>query len=338
MIAPTAYRNRMPGANVSFQMKLLFLACCAACCLAQEQPTFKTQAPLVVVPVTVSTKNGERIWDLKKEDFQLLDNGHEREVIVEPWGTYESHVSLVVVIQTSSISKAALLIVNKVASMLDSITGEGGEVAVITADSDVQTRLDFTKTWEDVQETFEKLHASGGNNGRILDGVDSAIALLSTRPQGQRRLILLLSEARDRGSKAKASAVLTHAQQNNVTIYTASYSAYVTPFTTKASELQPTGDDGLNILALFTEIAQASKKNVGKTFAQYTGGRELSFETLNHLETDLTEIGKEVHSQYQLSFVPSPEQTPIYHQLTVTIKHHADLVIRARPGYWNGTN
>jgi VWFA-related protein len=317
-------------------MKLLLLAYCSVCCLAQEQPTFKTQAPLVVVPVTVSTKAGESIWDLKKEDFQLLDNGHERTITVEPWGTYESRISLVVVVQTSTLSKAALLKVKKVASMLDGITGDGGEVAVITADSDVETRLNFTKTWEDIQETFEKLHASGGNNGHILDGIDAAISLLAAKPQGDRRLILLLSESRDRGSKAKASAVLTRAEQNNVTIYSASYSAYVTPFTAKASELQATGDEGMNILALFTEIAHATKQNTGKTLAAYTGGRQLSFETLHHLEEDLTEIGKEVHSQYQLSFVPSSETAPVYHNLTVKVKDHPDVVIRARPGYWNG--
>ncbi len=317
-------------------MKLFLLVACAGACAAQQQPTFKTQAPLVVVPVTVSTKNGERIFDLKKEDFQLLDNGREQNITVETWGTYESHVALVVVVQTSTLSKAAILKVKKVASMLDSITGEGGEVAVITADSDVQTRLNFTKTWEDVQEAFEKLHASGGNNGHILDGVDSAITLLASKPQDERRVILLLSEARDRGSKTKASDVLTRAEQNNVTIYTASYSAYVTPFTAKASEMQPQGSAGLDILAVLLEIAQAAKKNVGKTLAEYTGGRQLSFETLRHLEDDLSEIGKEIHSQYQLTFVPSPEETPVYHSLAVSVKHHADLLIRARPGYWNG--
>jgi len=318
--------------------RLLPLVWIAATLLAQEQqPTFKTQAPLVVVPVTVSTKDGERIWDLKADDFQLLDNGKPREITVEPWGTYESHVSLVVVVQTSSISKAALLKVKKVASMLDSITGDGGEVAVITADSEVKTRLDFTKTWEPIQEAFEELYASGGNNGYILDGVDSAITLLSQRPQGQRRLILLLSEARDRGSKSKASDVLTRAQLNSVSIYTASYSAYVTPFTTKASELQPEAAGGLDIFGLFMEIAHAAQQNVGHTLASYTGGRQLSFETLHHLENDLTEIGKEVHSQHQISFVPTSEQSPVYHELKVKLTDHPDAVIRARPGYWNGS-
>jgi VWFA-related protein len=301
-----------------------------------QEPTFRSQSPLVIVPVTVSSKSGERVWGLKDSDFQLLDNGRERKVTVEPWGTYQSRVALVVVIQTSTISKAALLKVKKMAAMLDDITGEGGEVAVITADSEVKTRLDFTTHWEPIQECFEKLYASGGKAGRILDGVDGAIALLAKRPREERRLILLLIEARDRGSEAKASDVLTRAEQQNVTIYTASFSAYVTPFTTKASELQPAAASGLDILGLFTEIAHATKQNVGKALADYTGGRNLNFETLHRLEEDLTEIGKEVHSQYQLSFVPESETKAVYHQLAVAVKDHPEAVVRARPSYWNG--
>ncbi len=315
------------------------MLCLAAVCCAHaraQEPTFKSQSPLVIVPVTVSSKNGERVWGLKDSDFQLLDNGRVRQVTVEPWGTYQSHVALVVVIQTSTIAKAALLKVKKMAAMLDNITGEGGEVAVITVDNEVKTRLDFATHWEPIQETFEKLYAGGGRTGRILDGVEAAISLLAKKPPGQRRLVLLLSEARDRGSAAKASDVLTHAEQQNVTIYTASYSAYVTPFTTKATELQPAAAGGLDILALFTEVAHATKQNVGKALADYTGGRNLSFETLHRLEDDLTEIGKEVHSQYQLSFVPASETNAVYHQLTVMIKDHPDALVRARPGYWSG--
>ncbi len=316
-------------------MRLFLLAACAAACTAQLQPTFRTQAPLVVVPVTVSTKSGERIFDLKKEDFQLLDNGREQNITAETWGTYESHVALVVVVQTSTLSKAALLKVKKVASMLDTITGEGGEVAVVTADSDVETRLNFSKTWEDIQETFEKLTGRGGA-GRILDGVDSAISMLAQKPPGQRRVILLISQSHDAGSKAKASDVLTHAQQQNVAIYTASYAALVANYTAKAAELQAEPGLGIDIGDLFMEITDSVTKNLSKTLAAYTGGRPLHFNTLHGLEDDLSEIGKEIHSQYQLSFVPSTEQTPVYHSLSVSVKHHADLLIRARPGYWNG--
>ena len=146
---------------------------------AAQQPTFKTQSPLVVVPVTVYSKRGEPVWGLKESDFELFDNGHERKVTVEPWGAYESRVALAVVIETSTLSQAALLKVKKMASLLDGITGENGEVAVVTADSEVQTRLNFTTRWEAIQETFEKLRTRGGGAGRTLDGVDAAIDLFA---------------------------------------------------------------------------------------------------------------------------------------------------------------
>ena len=305
---------------------------CAHACA--QGPTFKSQSPLVIVPVTVSSKNGERVWGLKDTDFQLLDNGRVRQVTVEPWGTYQSHVALVVVIETSTLSQAALLKVKKMASMLDGITGENGEVAVVTADSEVQTRLNFTTHWEAIQETFEKLRTRGGGAGRTLDGVDAAISLLASKPPAERRLILLLSEPFDRDSKAKASDVLTHAQEQNVTIYAATYSAFVTPFTTKASELE--APEGGDLMALFLEISRASKRNMSVTLSEYTGGRHLGFETVHRLEKDLTEIGKEVHSQYQLSFAPDQEKIAVYHKLEVKVKDHPEARVRARPGYWNG--
>jgi VWFA-related protein len=291
------------------------------------------QSPLVVVPVTVASKGGERLWGLTQRDFELFDNGQPREVTVEPWGTYESRIALAVVVETSTLSQAALLKVKKIASLLDGITGEDGEVAVVTADGEVTTRLHFTSRWEAIQETFEKLRTHGGGAGRTLDGVDTAISLLAQRPPAERRLILLLSEPFDRDSKAKASDVLTHAQEQNVTIYAATYSAFVTPFTTKASELE--APEGGDLIGLFLEIARASKRNMSATLAEYTGGRHLDFETVHRLEKDLTEIGKEVHGQYQLSFAPGQEKTAVYHRLEVRVTGHPEARVRARPGYWS---
>jgi len=71
------------------------------------------------------------------------------------------------------------------------------------------------------------------------------------------------------------------------------------------------------------------------TLAEYTGGRHLSFETVHRLEQDLTEIGKEVHSQYQLSFVPEQEKNAVYHKLIVSVRDRPAALVRARPGYWS---
>ncbi len=309
-----------------------------ACALTAQEPTFRTQSRLVVVPTTVAdAKTVERIWNLQPEEFKLLDNGVERKITVEPWGTYESRVSLVVVVETSFLSDPALVKIKRMASSLSNITGEDGEVAVITADSEVRSQLDFTRQWEPLQEAFEKLHASNDKAGHVLDGLSAGVVLLAHRPQSHRRVILLLCEGHDRGSHVQPMEVLTHAEQENVIIYTANYSPFMTPFTVKGGELPAVPRFAtINAAPVFEEIARSFKMNIGRTLAVYTGGRELSFASEERLQDDLQNISTEIHSQYQISFVPPDEKHPVYHEIEIELKNHPEAAVRARPGYWTG--
>jgi VWFA-related protein len=57
----------------------LFLAPLAA---AQQQPTFRSQSELVVVPAVVTDRSGAHISNLKKEDFTVQENGAEQKIAV----------------------------------------------------------------------------------------------------------------------------------------------------------------------------------------------------------------------------------------------------------------
>jgi len=276
---------------------------------------------------------------LKDGDFLLYDNGQQRKVTVEPWGTYESRISMVVVVETNAISQAAVVKVRKLASLVDNIIGENGEVAIVTTDVRVEKSQDFTNNWEVLQPAFERLTATGETAGRVLDGLDAAVTMLAQKPEGRRRVILLLSEGHDHGSTAHPLAVLTRAEKENVTIYTVNYSSFLTPFTVKATDLETKGDGKFSLLVapVFTQLALLARQNPGKAFAVYTGGRQLGFAHEHRLEDDFEEVATEVHSQYQLSFAPVADPKPVYHELKVEVKGHPDALVRARPGYWIGT-
>ena len=160
--------------------------------------------------------------------------------------------------------------------------------------------------------------------------------MLAAKPPEQRRIILVISQSHDSGSKTKASEVLTHAQQQNVTIYTASYTALATDYTTKASELQAEPGLGIDIGDLFMEITDSVTKNMSKALAAYTGGRQLHFNTLHGLETTWPKSAKRPTANINSASSPAAKNRPSITQLSVSVKHHADLLIRARPGYWNG--
>ena len=104
-------------------------------------------------------------------------------------------------------------------------------------------------------------------------------------------------------------------QPTGVTVYSLSYSAYLTPFTTRPEDYQPTGG-GLFI----TEIARLAKGNTVKTLTEMTGGARFGFETKAKLENNLIRLGTEIHNRYLLSFTPQLERAPQFHRLHVEIK------------------
>ena len=73
-----------PRMRVSASALALVLAtvCAATVCMAQQEPTFHVDVPLVNVFVSVTDKAGAPIGGLAKEDFELSENGKPQKIAV----------------------------------------------------------------------------------------------------------------------------------------------------------------------------------------------------------------------------------------------------------------
>jgi hypothetical protein len=49
---------------------------------------------------------------------------------------------------------------------------------------------------------------SDGDASHIIDALDQALAILASRPRSRRRIILMIAENRDHGSRAKLTEVM----------------------------------------------------------------------------------------------------------------------------------
>ena len=56
---------------------------------------------------------------------------------------------------------------------------------------------------------------------------------------------------------------------------------------------------------------------------------------VDEIKDAIQKLGKELHSQYVLSFAPE-DAAPGYHTLEVKVTRGRPFHIRARPGYWVG--
>ena len=307
---------------------LLFLVSAVA-----QEINFRATVPVVVSPVTVTDGKGRLVDGLEADDFQVADNGRPVAFRLETVDALTSPLALAVVAQTNDVSAHALLKIRKVGAMLQPLlTGERGAAAVVTYAERAEVAQDFTQDAGEMSRAMAQLRAAPERTARMLDAVSLAAATLAARPAGERRVILLLGESRDRGSETALEAVLEQLQRSNIQLYAATYSTTKTQFATKGSEMPRPSGGGLDLIGGLGELVRLGKANTAEVLAAHSGGRKLPFSTLRGLESLLTRVGAELHGHYVISFpATGPEG---YHALEVTLKQARGRSVVARQGYW----
>ena len=157
--------------------------------------------------------------------------------------------------------------------------------------------------------------------------------MLETRPEAYRRVLLIIGEARDRGSKSKLDPVIELAQRANVSIYTITYSVQAVAFTSRPEDVPPS-PGGMDLIAAMQEAGRFQMRNAADALSGSTGGSHQSFTTVSALEKAFTVLSSEIHSQYLLSFAPVATKNTGFHRIQVLVPSRPNAIIRARPGYW----
>lgn len=318
--------------------------------LAAQDPNFDVQSRFVLVPVVITNAQGQPVDGLDTKDFALLDNGRKQKVLVDTIGTGVAPVALVIAVQSSGISGPVLEKVRKIGSMVQPLlTGERGCAAVVAFSDRIQWLTECTHDPGALDTAFANLQPGAQKSARMLDAASAAIDRLKQRKA--RRVLLLISESRDRGSETQLDELLLDAQKAGVTVYAATYSAIKTAFTQKEPAqnkriLGPAtpnvipGDPNYvplegraDILGAIAELKRMGMADTTKVLAGETGGLIFRFTRQKGLEDAIEKLSGDLHTQYVVGFTPELS-TPGYHRLEVQVLGKADLRLRARPGYW----
>jgi VWFA-related protein len=308
------------------------LLCGFSFTLFAQDTTFHTTVPVVMVPTTVTTKDGKYLDGLEHADFTLLDDGRPQRIQLETSDSIAYPLAVVFVVQANNTAPAAIKKIQKIGSMMQPlITGERGHAALLAFGGETKLVQDFTNDAGELIAGFRAIHPQWSKQARMLDAVAEGVRMLTGRPQDERRVLIVISESRDRGSKTKLLDVVQSVQQAGTAVFSVVFSAYVTPFTTRPADLPQSG--GLDLLGAITEPARLAKANTAQVLAESSGGRKLSFATLRGLESVITGLGEEIHSQYILTYTPSV-CSPGYHRIIVNVVDRPGAVVRGRSVYW----
>jgi Mg-chelatase subunit ChlD len=216
--------------------------------------------------------------------------------------------------------------------LLDLFLSDGrSQAALVGFDSRPHLIRDYTHSSEEVGEALKHLQPGNGGDA-ILDTVSYAVDLLESEPKEYRRVLLLVSEERDHGSKhTKPEQLIRKIGRSDVLVLSVSFSP------SRAELLHDMKDSGdertLNMISPLIMLVQAFKKNVAKEVAHMSGGEYTTFTGDKAFEQRVVDAAKHARNRYLITFSPS-DPRPGLHTIRVGTAQDYGARIVARANYW----
>jgi Ca-activated chloride channel family protein len=232
--------------------KIQFTRClvarCLACALivffsrssaqAQDQGSgaIRVSVNLVDLDATVKTKDGRIMDGLKKEDFEVREDGAVKRI--ELFSRDELPLRVALVLDLSDSIEPFLGPLRDAATTTLSALKPGDEVALFTFSTEAELSVPLTQDISKIAQQIGTFHAGGATN--INDGIFVASEyLLKNAPKG-RRVIILISD--DVGTDAGGQGtrdIVTETIAADAAVYNLKIPGYNPPSTLFASSMIP---------------------------------------------------------------------------------------------------
>jgi Ca-activated chloride channel family protein len=284
----------------------------------QDQGTLRVSVNLVLLDATVKTKAGRIMAHLKKDDFEVREEGVPQKL--EIFGRDELPLEVALVLDLSDSIGPFMGPLREAATTALGALKPEDQVALFTFATEAELRVPFTSDKSKIAEQFGTFKVGGATN--INDGIFLAAKyLLGATPKG-RRVIILISD--DVGTDAGGQGthdIVTEAIASDAVLYNLKIPGYNPASTLFAASMIP----GL--------------VNIRKVMDQ-TGGEIFDVKDVANLDTEFRALVERIKTRYTLGYYTQANgATGKPHKLDVRLKSSfgkkgRDYVILAKNGYY----
>lgn len=299
-------------------------------------PTIRVTTNEVLVPTLVEKPHGGGIvYGLKQSDFVVEDNGVPQKIHVQE-ELDTAPIALVIAMEEGRSGWLEFQKYGKMGPLLDMFLSDPRSQAALVGFSSVPRLIhDYTHSEEELSQSLQQLEPGDGG-AAILDTISYGVTLLEDQPKQYRRVLLLISEQRDHGSKhTKPAQLVAKIGRSDVLVVSVSYSPSKAEF---AHDVKDSGEDRMmNMVSTLVMAVNAFKKNVAKQIAIMSGGEYMTFVGDHRFEERVMQAAKEVRNRYLVTFSPS-DPSPGLHTIRVRTVEDYGAKIIARANYWRGAD
>ena len=299
-------------------------------------PTIRVTTNEVLVPTLVEKPHrGGIVYGLKQSDFVVEDNGVPQKIRVQE-ELDTAPIALVIAMEEGRSGWLEFKKYGKMGPLLDMFLSDPRSQAALVGFSSVPRLInDYTHSQDELSQSLQQLEPGDGG-AAILDTVSYGVDLLEDQPKQFRRVLLLISEQRDHGSKhTKPAQLVAKIGRSDVLVLSVSYSPSKAEF---AHDVKDSGEDRMmSMVSTLVMAVQAFKKNVAKQIAIMSGGEYMTFVGDHRFEERIMEAAKEVRNRYLITFSPT-DPSPGLHTIRVRTVDDYGAKIVARANYWRGAD
>ena len=306
----------------------------------ESDAVIRAEVEMVSLPVVVTTKDGRRVTDLKKEDFHIFEDTIEQ--TIAGFAATDEPVSEVLALDTSGSTELELARIQNASIEFVNILHPDDSVAIMSFADEVNLQGDFTIDRDRNAYAIKKTR-SGGNTA-LYEAVWLALEEV-IKPVKERKALILFTDGVDTYSrKASERETLELARETAAPIYCIYYDTERDQYTRSS---RPTIGGiflpGANPTVLgspypggvggSTSVEYMRGYNYLTKLSEYSGGITLDALQTNSLGAAFEQIARELSSQYSIGYYSTNQKHDGKFRKVVVKLDKPNLVARTRAGY-----
>jgi Ca-activated chloride channel family protein len=297
------------------RLSSLLLFCCLVSAQSKQPPvatadeptTFTAETRWVILPVSVSDKNGKLITDLQQKAFKVFENGIEQPI--KFFRHEDVPISLGIIVDNSGSMKEKRQKVEIASVDLVKASNPHDEVFIVNFNDEAYLDVEFTNDIKKMEEGVARIDARGGTAMR--EAISMSIDYLKEKGQNHKKVLLVVTDGNDNASTISLERLVDRARQSEVLIYA---------------------------IGLLDEEERREAKSARRALNALThesGGLSFFPKALAEVDSIALQVAHEIRNQYTIAYSPLNEaRDGSFRQIKVMVNGPGHPQVRTRTGYY----
>jgi len=274
--------------------------------------SIRVNAPLVNVDVLVTTKTGEFIPGLKKDNFRLFEDGAPQ--AISSFNVSKAPITAVLLVEYASTNYGFMIQALQASYSFANTLQKDDWIAVAYYDMLPHILVDFTQDKKAVYGALNQLRIPGFSETNLFDALYDTLDRLD-RVEGKKYVILVTTGV-DTFSKLTLDKIMKKVKDTkDVTIFPVSVGWIIREMYEARGRAAP---HGMGIPVSNMDYLQAD--NEMRTFAAMTGGRAYFPRFEGEMPELFRDISNDIRNQYSITYRPTNDKLDgTYRKLKVQV-------------------